>query len=157
MVQEFYGDEGNLADKKICIVVSRYHLSITQKLLDGAVKTLVRNGVAEDKIDVLWVPGAWELPSGLQLALEQRQYSAAIVFGCVIRGQTTHDQHINTTVSQSLGQLSVNHVISIGFGLLTVNSMDQAIARSGGEMGNKGVEAADAVIQMMHLRDQLSQ
>ena len=151
-VREFKGVDGDLSGKKICIIVSAYHLSITQKLLDGAIGTLKRHQVPEQNVDVLWVPGSWELPGGLQMALKTQQYAAAMVFGCVIRGETTHDQHINTTVSQSLGRLSVEHSCPVGFGLLTCNSMDQAIARSGGQMGNKGEETADAVIHMIQLQ-----
>ncbi|MEL7497265.1 MAG: 6,7-dimethyl-8-ribityllumazine synthase [Planctomycetota bacterium] len=150
MVREFHGNEGSIAEYRHAIVVSKYHLSITQKLLDGALKTLRRSGVPEDNIDVFWVPGSWELPTGVQIAAAG-DYQAAMVFGCVIRGETTHDQHINTTVSNSIGRLSVELNLPIGFGLLTCNTMDQAIARSGGDVGNKGVETAEAVLQMVLL------
>lgn len=153
-MNEYHGQDGDVSNKRFCIVVSKYHLSITQKLLDGAMRTLKRNRVPEENISVYWVPGSWELPGGLQMAFESGGFDAGLVFGCVIRGETTHDQHINTTVSQSLGRLSVDHSKPVGFGLLTCNTMDQAIARSGGDMGNKGVETADAAIHMVQLRDE---
>lgn len=155
MGQQFHGSQGDLAQSRFAIIVSKYHLSITQKLLDGALQTLKRNQVPDSNVDVLWVPGAWELPAGAQIALNNRKYDAVIVFGCVIRGETTHDQHINTTVSNTLGKISTDHQCPIGFGLLTCNTMDQAIARAGGEVGNKGIESAEAALHMVYLKQEV--
>ncbi len=108
---------------------------------------------------LLWTGGSftgWEIPGGAQLALESGQFDAVLTFGCVIRGETTHDQHINTTVSNGLGQLSLQHQKPVAFGLLTCNTMDQAIQRSGGDVGNKGVETAEAAIHMLLLKKEIS-
>lgn len=155
MIQQCHGNTGSVAQRRFAIVVSKYHLSITEKLLNGAVQTLVRNEVPEANISTFWVPGAWEIPTAAQFALEQGNYDAILTFGCVIRGETTHDQHINTTVSNSLGRLSIEHNTPIAFGLLTCNTMDQAIARAGGEVGHKGIETADAAIHMLLLRQEI--
>ena len=151
MRKEFHGTSGSVSDNRFAIVVSKYHQNITGKLLDGAVQTLTRNLVPSSQINVLWVPGAWEIPGAVQLALETKNYDAIVTLGCVIRGETTHDQHINSTVSTGIGRLSLDYKIPIAFGLLTCNTMDQAIQRSGGDVGNKGVETAQAAIHMLLL------
>ncbi len=151
LVQEHQGTSGSVSDNRFAIVVSKYHHSITRKLLDGAIQTLTRNLVPTNQITVLWVPGAWEIPGAAQLALETNKYDAIVTLGCVIRGETTHDQHINTTVSTGIGRLSLDYKIPIAFGLLTCNTMDQAIQRAGGNVGNKGAETAEAAIHMLLL------
>lgn len=156
MIREFKGASGSVASNRFAIVVSKYHVSITGKLLDGAVQTLTRNLVPADQIDVCWVPGAWEIPGAVQMALDSNRFDAVLTLGCVIRGETTHDQHINTTVSNGLGQLSLEYKIPVAFGVLTCNSMDQAIQRSGGSVGNKGVETAEAAIHMLLLSKEMS-
>lgn len=149
---------GSVSEHSFAIVVSRYHHQITGKLLEGALETLAKHGVPDDQIRVAWAPGAWELPIITQnLICLRGEYSAVLCFGCVIRGETTHDQHINSTVSQSLGGLSLSYNLPIGFGLLTCNTMEQAIARSGGAVGNKGVETANAVIETLKLIDSLDE
>ena len=155
MVKEYKGDSGSVISRKFVIVVSAYHKSITGKILDGAVATLKRADVPEDNIRVLWVPGAWEIPFAVQQAFKMDPPDAVITLGCVIRGETTHDQHINTTVSNGLGRLGLEYGVPIAFGVLTCNTMDQAIQRSGGDVGNKGVEAAEATIEMLQLFDQM--
>ncbi len=141
------------ADRCYAIVVSRYHENITGKLLDGSKKTLVDAGVSESQIVVVWVPGAWEIPIAAQQQIAKKEIAAVITLGCVIRGETTHDQHINNAVSSALMNLSLEHSKPIAFGVLTVNSLDQAIHRSGGNVGNKGVEAATAALAMVLLLD----
>ena len=156
LIKELYGTSGSVADCRFAIVVSKYHNSITQKLLDAAVQTLKRNLVVANQIMVFWVPGAWEIPTAVQRTLENSQtgddkIDAVLTLGCVVRGETTHDQHINTTVSNSLGQISLDYKTPVAFGVLTVNTMDQAIQRSGGDVGNKGIEVAEAAIHMLLL------
>jgi len=133
------------------IVVARYNESITGKLLAGALETLKEAGVADDSVIVAWVPGAWEIPLAAQRFAEKPEVSAVITLGCVIRGETTHDRYINAAVSTSLMQMSLDHGKPIAFGVLTVNTLDQAIHRSGGNVGNKGNEAALAAIEMVRL------
>jgi 6,7-dimethyl-8-ribityllumazine synthase len=145
--------QGNLAStgQRFGIVVSRYNDSITGRLLSGAVETLQGHGVEDSQIDVAWVPGAWELPLIAQKFAESRRYAAVICLGAVIRGETTHDQHINRQVSLSLGDISLRTGIPIAFGLLTCNSVEQAINRAGGSHGNKGTECALAALEMASL------
>jgi len=112
---------------------------------------LTRNLVPAGQIKVHWVPGAWEITAAVQRVLETKKYDSVLTLGCVVRGETTHDQHINTAVSGGLGRLSLDYKTPVAFGLLTVNTMDQAIQRSGGEVGNKGVEVAEAAIHMLLL------
>ena len=161
MIEELHGTSGSVADCHFAIVVSKYHNSITQKLLDGAVHTLKRNLVPASQIRIYWVPGAWEIPGAVQRTLENSQagikpIDAVLTFGCVVRGETSHDQHINTTVSNSLGRISLDYKTPVAFGVLTVNTMDQAIQRSGGDVGNKGVEVAEAAIHMLLLFKQMT-
>ena len=151
MIKELNGTSGSVSKNRFAIVVSKYHQSITQKLLEGAVQTLRRNLVPTSLIEVMWVPGAWEIPGAVQRSLELGRFDAILTFGCVIRGETTHDQHINTTVSTGLGRLSLDYKTPVAFGVLTCNSMEQAIQRAGGDVGNKGVETAEAAIHMLLL------
>ena len=140
------------SNHRYAIVVSRYHENITGKLLEGARKTLVNAGVPESEINSVWVPGAWEIPLATQCELGKKEIVAVITLGCVIRGETTHDQHINNAVSSALMELSLKHNKPVAFGVLTVNSLEQAIHRSGGNVGNKGIEAATAALAMVMLR-----
>jgi 6,7-dimethyl-8-ribityllumazine synthase len=137
------------------LVVARYNQSITSKLLDGALQTLSEAGVPADEIDVAWVPGAWEIPVVAQRLAKSGRYTAVLCLGAVIRGETTHDQYINLQVSISLGHLAVETGIPILFGLLTCNSLEQALHRAGGDVGNKGVECAQAALEMAHLMSRL--
>ena len=139
------------ADGRFAIVVSRYNESITSKLLDGAVETLTAAGVPDDNIEVAWVPGAWEIPLLAAEAVCGERFTAVICLGAVIRGETTHDEHINRQVSLSLGQISIESGVPVAFGVLTCNTLEQAIHRSGGNVGNKGVEAASAALEMANL------
>jgi 6,7-dimethyl-8-ribityllumazine synthase len=137
------------------IVVSRYNHSITAKLLDGALQTLAEAGVADEEVDVAWVPGAWEIPVVAQRLAASGRYAAVLCLGAVIRGETTHDQYINLQVSVSLGQLAVATGVPVLFGLLTCNTLEQALHRAGGDVGNKGVECAQAALEMASLMSRL--
>jgi 6,7-dimethyl-8-ribityllumazine synthase len=142
-------------DGSLAIVVSRYNESITSKLLAGALDTLNRRDVPEDQIDVAWVPGAWELPIVAAELASSGRYLAVICLGAVIRGETTHDQHINRAVSTSLAEISLDTGIPVLFGLLTCETVEQAIHRSGGNVGNKGSECAEAALEMIDLMAKL--
>jgi 6,7-dimethyl-8-ribityllumazine synthase len=150
--------EGNLSDAagRLGIVVSRYNESITSKLLAGALATLAENGVGDDRVDVAWVPGAWEIPLVAQRMAAGGRYAAVICLGAVIRGETTHDEHINRTVSVGLGELGLDTGVPILFGVLTCNTLEQAIHRSGGNVGNKGSECALAALEMISLLAKLA-
>jgi 6,7-dimethyl-8-ribityllumazine synthase len=136
---------------KFAIVVSTYNDNITLKLLDGAVSTLKTAGIVGDQVLVAKVPGAWELPLAAKHFAARADVAAVITLGCVIRGETTHDQHINRAVSNALMDLMMQNGKPIAFGLLTCNTLEQAIHRSGGNVGNKGCEAAEAALQMVKL------
>ena len=150
-----FQSDGGAVEGRFAIVVSRYNESITGKLLSGAVDTLVAAGIADDAIDVAWVPGAWEISLVAQRLAASKGYVAVLCLGAVIRGETTHDQHINRQVSLSLGQTSLETGIPVLFGVLTCNSLEQAIHRSGGNVGNKGEECAQAALEMVSLLKQL--
>jgi 6,7-dimethyl-8-ribityllumazine synthase len=150
MPQVFDGQSGPVSGK-FAIVVSRYNEHITGKLLTGAVETLKAAGVANEAIAVAWVPGAWEIPLAAQRMAESGNYVAVLCLGCVIKGETTHDEHINRQVSLSLGQLALDTGLPISFGVLTVNTLEQAIHRAGGNVGNKGQECAAAALEMVQL------
>lgn len=149
------GEQGD-ASGSYAIVVSKYNDNITTKLLAGAVETLSAVGIAAADITVAWVPGAWEIPLVAQQLASSRRFAAIITLGAVIKGETTHDEHINRQVSLSLGQISLETGIPIAFGILTCNTLEQAIHRAGGNVGNKGVECAQAALEMVRLLRQMS-
>ena len=140
---------------QVAIVVSTYNASITDKLLAGAVETLKKAGVTDQNIVVSRVPGAWELPLAAKWLADLSTVGAVITLGAVIRGETTHDQHINRAVSLALMDLMQSSGKPIAFGLLTTNSLEQAIHRAGGDVGNKGEEAASAALSMLALKQSL--
>ena len=148
----YTGQKGSLEGKRFAVIVSEYNQAITGKLLAGAIEKLREHGVLDPQIDIHHVPGAWEIPLAAKFSLES--VSAAICLGAVIRGDTTHDVHINTTVSAQLGKLMMDTTKPVAFGILTCNNLEQAIQRSGGSVGNKGHEAVDAVIEMLRWHDQ---
>jgi len=154
MPKIFEGRTGHVHGR-FAIVVSRYNEHITGKLLTGALETLTAAGVAAAAIDVAMVPGVWEIPLVAQRFATSNSYVAVLCLGAVIRGETTHDQHINRQVSLALGQLSLDTGIPVLFGVLTCNSLEQAIHRSGGNVGNKGCECAEAALEMVRLLPQL--
>ena len=148
---------------RYAIVVARFNQSITSRLLDGAVQTLINHGVADDHIDVAWVPGAFEIPLVADRLAAGGRYVAVLCLGAVIRGETTHDQHINRAVSLALTDIGLRHGLPVLLGVLTCNTLEQANARSGGEagthgkdqpgsrLGNKGIECAEAALEMVDL------
>jgi 6,7-dimethyl-8-ribityllumazine synthase len=136
---------------RFAVVVSRWNESITRRLLDGAVNTLRAGGVPDEAIDVAWVPGSWEIPLIAKRMAATRRYAAVLCLGAVIRGETTHDQHINRAVSLAISQLAISENLPVLFGVLTCETMEQAIHRAGGNVGNKGAECAAAAIEMVGL------
>jgi 6,7-dimethyl-8-ribityllumazine synthase len=151
----FFDGAAGPVSGRFAIVVSRYNATITGKLLQGAVDTLTQAGIADDDIDVAWVPGAWEIPLVAQRFAETGRYAAVLTLGAVIKGETTHDEHINRQVSLSLGEISLITGVPMLFGVLTVNTLEQAINRAGGNVGNKGVECAEAALQMVRLLEKI--
>ncbi len=140
---------------RFAIVVSQYNEAITGRLLDGAVGTLTEAGIADDSIDVARVPGAWEIPLVAHRLAHSRRYCAVLCLGAVIRGETTHDQHINHQVSLNLGKIALQAEVPVLFGVLTCHTLEQAIHRAGGNVGNKGSECAQAALEMARLLPRL--
>ena len=142
---------------RFAIVVSRYNESITSKLLAGAVKTLSDHGVADDWVDVAWAPGAFEIPLVADRLASSGKYVAVLCLGAVIRGETTHDRHINRAVSLGIMEAGLRSGVPVLFGVLTCDSVEQAIHRAGGNVGNKGIECAEAALRMANLLQQLQE
>ena len=136
---------------RFAIVVAEWNRSITNKLVAGALSALEASGIPTDSVDIAWVPGAWEIPIVAQRMAQSGQYAAIITLGAVIRGETSHDEHINRGVSLALIEISLSNDLPVLFGVLTCNSMEQAIHRAGGNVGNKGSECADAALKMVGL------
>jgi 6,7-dimethyl-8-ribityllumazine synthase len=155
------------ASGRFAVVVSRFNESVTSRLLEGAVSTLTTHGVADENIDVAWVPGAFEIPTVAGHLAATGRYAAVICLGAVIRGETTHDQHINRAVSTALAEIGVHYGLPVLFGVLTCNTLEQALARSGGgeatsgkdaaekRIGHKGVDCALAALEMVDLMAKL--
>jgi 6,7-dimethyl-8-ribityllumazine synthase len=137
---------------RFAILASTYHSDITSRLAEGAQQRLLAAGVLAENIERFPIPGAWELPLATSWAARSGRFSAIIALGVVIKGETSHDQHINRFVSLSLGDLGITHQLPIAFGLLTCDSLSQAHQRAGGKFGNKGQEAAEAALAMLELK-----
>jgi 6,7-dimethyl-8-ribityllumazine synthase len=151
---EFVGTPAG-AGRRVAVLASRFNESVTRKLADGAVDALVRHGLVSENIDLVWVPGAWELPAAARRLLASERYDALVVVGAVIRGETPHFDYIAAEASRGLAQASADYDVPVGFGLLTTDTADQAEARAGGDHGNKGWDAALAALEMADLFDRL--
>ena len=139
------------------VVASRFNDFIVDRLLDAAVGTLTKHGVSATDIEVVRVPGAFELPLGLSKLAASRRFQALIALGCVIRGATAHFDYVAGEATRGVTQVSLTSGLPIGFGVLTVDTIEQAIERAGTKAGNKGVDAALAAIQMANVLRQLEQ
>ena len=141
--------------RRYAVLASRFNNSITSKLADGAMDALIRHGAASEDVDLVWVPGAWELPFAARRLAQTERYNAIVVVGAVIRGDTPHFDFVAGEASRGLADTSSEYEIPIGFGLLTTDNMEQAEARAGGEFGNKGWDAAIAALEMSDLFERL--
>jgi 6,7-dimethyl-8-ribityllumazine synthase len=139
------------AGRRFAVVGSRFNAQVTEALVDGALDCLVRHGARADDIDVVWVPGAWELPPAVARVLMSERYDAVVVCGAVVRGETPHFDFVAGEASRALSLLQGEYGVPIGFALLTTDTMAQAQARAGGDHGNKGWDAALAAMQMADL------
>jgi len=133
--------------RRALVVVSRFNEAATRRLLDGAVTELHAAGFTEGTVDIVWVPGAFELPIGVHAGLATGRYRLAVALGVVIRGETPHFEFIAAEATRGLGETALRHGVPVGFGLLTCETLQQAVARAGGDAGNKGAEAAAAAIE----------
>jgi len=160
-------DSGIAGTGRFAIVQAKFNDTITGRLLDGCIETLVENGIDTSRIDVAKVPGAYEIPLVAERFASAGWYDAVICLGCVIQGETTHDEHINRAVGMALSEISRIRRLPVVFGVLTCRTLEQAIARSGGlegqegsttskdiedvKLGNKGIDAAKAALEMVAL------
>jgi 6,7-dimethyl-8-ribityllumazine synthase len=141
--------------RRFAVVASRFNETITLRLAEGAIDALTRHGAAFDDIDLVWVPGAWELPAAARRLLASDRYVGVVAVGAVIRGDTPHFDYVAGEASRGLADASAEFDRPIGFGLLTCDTVEQAEARAGGEHGNKGWDAAMAALEMVDLFDRL--
>jgi 6,7-dimethyl-8-ribityllumazine synthase len=141
--------------KRFALVVSRFNSFITEKLLEGALDTLRRHGIAEDHLTVVWAPGAFELPLVVKKLAESGKYDAVIALGCVIRGATAHFDYVAGEAAKGIGHVALNTGVPVLFGVLTTDSIEQAIERAGTKAGNKGVDVAMGALEMVSLLERL--
>lgn len=145
--------EGQLVagNEKFCIIISRFNDFIGSKLLSGAIDELKRHGVSDENIDIVKVPGAFEIPLAAMKFAKTQKYNAIITLGAIIRGATSHYEHVSAELSKGIAQVSLQTEIPVIFGVLTTENIEQAIERAGTKAGNKGSDAAKAAIEMGNL------
>lgn len=145
--------EGNFKNVsgKFAMVVGRFNSFVVESLLEGAIDALVRQGIAESDIEIYRVPGAFEIPLAVKRIAQSGKYDAIVALGAVIRGGTPHFEYVAGECAKGLGVLSLEYAMPIAFGVLTVDSIEQAIERSGTKAGNKGAEAAMSALEMLEL------
>jgi 6,7-dimethyl-8-ribityllumazine synthase len=156
-----YRGNGDHAYTHVIIVQSRWHEDVTDRLTEGALQTLIAAGVPDKQISIRKVPGAFEIPLAVQMLIENYEPNAeyeyddyclgVVALGCVVKGETSHNVYIAQNVTQSLMNISLAQNTPIGFGIITADTLEQARERAGGKVGNKGVEAAVAVLDMIDL------
>lgn len=139
----------------VCVIVSQWHKNITDALLEGVFSVFEKIEINDFSLEVIDVPGSYELPLGAQWAINNYSPDAVICLGCIIRGETPHFNYISKAVSNAIMQLNLTHNIPVIFGVLTTDSLKQASQRSGGKHGNKGADAAVATLEMIELRNKL--
>jgi 6,7-dimethyl-8-ribityllumazine synthase len=142
---------------RFAVVVSRFNAPITERLLQGALEALRKHRVADDAVDVVWVPGSFEIPLVASRLAQSRRYAAVIGLGCVIQGETDHHEYINQQVSAGLARVALDTGVPVTFGILTCHTVEQAQERAGGKVGSKGAEAALAAIEMANLLNRLEE
>ena len=140
---------------RVGIVVSRFNEKITTSLIQGAKDKLRRLGVSEKEIFTVKVPGSYELPRGVMQLADKKELDGIVALGAVVRGETPHFEYVSNEASKGIAKLNLELPIPISFGLITADTMDQALNRSGGKQGNKGVEAAEALIEMINLEKEM--
>jgi len=149
--------EGQLsaAGKSFCIVVSRFNDLVSQRLLDGALDCLRRHGGNEEQIDIIWVPGSFEIPAVAARAAQSKKYQAVICLGAVIRGDTPHFDYIAAEVAKGVAQVSMTSGVPAIFGVVTTDNLEQALERAGSKSGNKGWEASLFAMEMADVFNRL--
>lgn len=149
--------EGNFtqAQGRYALLVSRWNSFVVDRLKEGAIDTLLRHGIAEDQIDIYYTPGSFELPLVAKRVAAKDEYAAIVALGAVIRGGTPHFEYVAGECTKGLAQVSLESGTPIAFGVLTVDTIEQAIERAGTKAGNKGAEAAITAIEMVSLLGQI--
>jgi len=142
---------------KLGIVLSRFNSMVTERLLSGAKDKLTRLGVAEKDLEVAYVPGSFELPRGARKLKDTGKYDGIIALGAVIRGETPHFDYVANEASKGLAEINLEAEIPVTFGLITADTLEQAIDRAGAKQGNKGNEAAEALVEMVNLESKLDE
>jgi 6,7-dimethyl-8-ribityllumazine synthase len=150
-VNTIEGDFTLLQDARFALAAARFNSFIVQHLIDGAVDALHRHGVPEANIDLIWTPGSFELPLAAQRLAASERYDGIVALGAIIRGGTPHFEYVASECVKGLAGVSLEYDLPVGFGVLTVDSIEQAVERAGTKAGNKGVEAAMAVLEMVSL------
>ena len=151
----FEGDFTPLQDARFALVAARFNSFIVQSLISGAADALRRHGVADANIHLIWAPGAFELPLVAQRLAASERYDGIVALGAVIRGGTPHFEYVASECTKGLASVALEYDLPIGFGVLTVDSIDQAVERAGTKAGNKGAEAALSVLEMVSLLHRL--
>ena len=151
MVNTFEGNLYASSEDRFCIVLSRFNDFIGNKLLEGAVDTFKRLNVKEDNIDVIYVPGAFEIPLSAKVAALSGKYSAIVALGAIIKGSTSHYDYVCAELSKGIASVSMESKIPVLFGVLTTDTIEQAIERAGTKAGNKGAQCAQSAIEMANL------
>lgn len=141
--------------KRFGIVVSRFNELLTKKLLEGAQEELVRHGIKPEQIDIVWVPGSFEIPMAAQRLAQGKKYGAVICLGAIIKGETQHFDYIASEAAKGIAQVALATGTPVEFGIITADTLEQAIERAGTKRGNKGAQAANAALEMANLFDQL--
>lgn len=136
---------------RFCIVASRFNELISSRLIEGAKDTLFRHGVNPQNVDLVWVPGAWEIPLLAKEIALKGEYDGIITVGAVIRGDTPHFEYVSAEMSKGISQVSLTQRVPIGFGVLTCDNLEQALLRAGSKSGNKGAETAIAILEMANV------
>jgi 6,7-dimethyl-8-ribityllumazine synthase len=149
-VTDFEGEPDGQG-RRIAVLISRFNEEITLRLEEGAVDALLRAGVSDRDLDIIRVPGAWELPAAARTALATERYDGLVALGAVIRGDTPHFEYVASAATRGLADAAAEYDVPIGFGLLTCDTVEQAAARAGGAHGNKGADAALAALEMIDL------
>jgi 6,7-dimethyl-8-ribityllumazine synthase len=153
-VTEFRGDL-HARGRRFAVVVSRFNELVTRKLLEGALEALRSHGVAEEDVDIVWVPGAFELPPVARRLALSKTYDGVICLGAVIRGETAHFDHVAGQAAAGIREAAEATGVPVSFGVLTTETLEQALDRAGGSHGNKGWDAAVAAIEVASLLEQL--
>lgn len=141
--------------RRVAVVVSRFNEAVSVRLLEGALDTLRRHGASDDLIDVYWTPGSWEMTLLVKRLAERGEHDGILALGAIVRGETPHFDFVASETAKGLARAMLDHGVPVAFGVITADTMDQALDRAGGKAGNKGSLAAESLMEMMSLLEEL--